>query len=279
MTTSRIVLAAVSAGALLPAAAAHAGGSAVPCRTVTVAETHGTIARGARLAAVTDGRVLAFNGNTGARARVRFRADRLRWLRSASGGRYVLAGQNVTRAGRPGGVWVVAAALSTDGSTACAGASGPRAFAADAASSTTTDTPLIFGGVEEVSASTTNRIQPLRNVTTQRVCTNMQTHPDGAPRDTVNPNPRPGVWCYKGPGAWLNDANGMERDSTGAYWGANCLSAACEDVTKYRHVVLYNGALVMAAKRPAALGDGTALPNTAIAWRIYSANFHNPAGL
>jgi hypothetical protein len=45
------------------------------------------------------------------------------------------------------------------------------------------------------------------------------------------------------------------------------------------HVVTCLGSLVPAAKRPATKPDGEAIPSSANAWRPYSPNFRNPAGL
>jgi hypothetical protein len=61
----------------------------------------------------------------------------------------------------------------------------------------------------------------------------------------------------------LNDSNGCERDpATGTYFTE----------AKYCHRILYNNAVVPAAKRPASKPDGTPLPSTAIVWRPVALN-------
>ena len=56
-------------------------------------------------------------------------------------------------------------------------------------------------------------------------------------------SPQPGVWCYKGQGAGLNDPSGTERDINGWYLSG---SRRC-------HVAWSGGYEVAAAKRPAVI--------------------------
>lgn len=253
-TALRLATLAALAATVTPAAAqaARPASAKVTCRPVAVATTHGgPIERGTHLSPIRNGRVLAIDPVTGSTRTVRFPARTGRWLRSTTDARFAEVGQAVGRR-------VVASRLAPDRSIACAGPSGARAFAADVASSTTTDTPLPAGGQEEVAGSTRNRLRPLENVPTSTeppACTNTAVHPDGA---KLHSHPTPTVWCFTGPGAWLNDANGMERRAGGAYFGDS----------DHRHWVLHNNALVAAAKRPAATASGQIIVGSAIAWRI-----------
>ncbi len=76
-------------------------------------------------------------------------------------------------------------------------------------------------------------------------------------------SPSPGVYCFKGEGAGLNDPNGTERDATNTYLPG---SHRC-------HVVWSNGVEVLAAKRPATTGYPARVdPKTPLLWRPVAQN-------
>jgi hypothetical protein len=256
------------ASAAVPSAAAAQSPSRPSCHVVPVGEVHGgRIAPMSHLTRIEHGKVLALNANTGAKTTIRFTARSGRWLESKSGARYAMAGQALTRDGRRGGAYLIAAKLGAGRSVLCAGSTRVTAHAADTAGrSASPGMTLVDVSITEVLASSFNRVELLRNYSTQRVCTNTRTHPDGAAPSTTNPNPSPGISCYSGRGAWLNNPDGRERDETGTPVGP-------------QHFVTSNNATVPAAKRPSTRPNGEAVPNSAIVWRIYSPNFHNPPGV
>ena len=266
-----VALAALASVAV-PSAGAAQSPSRMSCHVVPVGEVHGgSIAPMSHLTRIEHGTVLALNANTGAKTTIRFTSRSGRWLEGKSGARFAMAGQALTRDGRPGGAYLIAAKLGRGRSVLCAGSTDLTAHAADTASKPATGTNLPLQGVEEVAGSTYNRVQLLENHSPQKVCTNTPTHPDGA---TLVSRPSATVWCYSGRGAWLNDPYGTERQApsapfTGGYFGD----------ANHTHRVVYNNYVVPAAKRPATKPNGEAILNSAIAWRTYSPNFHNPPGV
>lgn len=77
------------------------------------------------------------------------------------------------------------------------------------------------------------------------------------------PSPEPGVWCYRGEGAGLNDATGTERNSSNRYMTG---SRRC-------HVIVANGYETYAAKRPATKGYPARVDiHSPIVWRPVAAN-------
>jgi hypothetical protein len=109
--------------------------------------------------------------------------------------------------------------------------------------------------VETLLAPSNAAGAPLRNFTTTRVCTSSNPHPDGA--ELVD-TPAPGVFCYTGRGAGMNDINGVERDERGNYMTG----------IEASHVVWSGGFEVPAAKRPASGGFPPRWnPNSPVVWR------------
>jgi len=245
--------------------------SALTCRMIAVSAEHGgPIAGRSRLSRIVHGRVLSMNPNTGRTSMVRFTKRSGRWLESASGAHYAVSGQAISRDGRAGGGYVIAAQLAGHRSVPCAKPSGLQALAADTASAEAAGTNLTSSAVEETPGSTRNRARLLENYSTQKLCLTTPTHPDGAPQIS---HPSSGVWCYRGRGAWLNDPRGTEwRMPEAPFAGGYFID------TEHTHVILYNNAVVPAAKRPATKPNGEMIVNSPIAWRPYAPNLRFPAG-
>jgi len=252
-------------------AAAPPAASTLTCRTVAVDAVHGGPIPGrSQLSQIVHGKVLSMNPNTGTTSMVRFARHSGRWLRSPSGARYAMAGQAISRDGRPGGSYVIAARLGSNRTVLCAKASALQVFAADTAAAEPAATQLPASGVEETPGSSRNVARLLENHSTQTICLTTPVHPDGAPRVS---HPSSGIWCYRGRGAWLNDQYGTERQTP----EAPVYGAYFTDVI-HTHRIVYNNAVVPAAKRPNAKPNGEAILNSPIAWRAYSPSFRFPAG-
>ena len=73
-----------------------------------------------QLARIRDGEVLALNADTTAKTTIRFTSHSGRWLQSKTGARCALAGQSLTRDGRRGGAYLIAAKVNKDRSVLCA---------------------------------------------------------------------------------------------------------------------------------------------------------------
>ena len=176
----------------------------------------GGLAPVSRLALIEDDRVWCLDLETYEPVRCRFTAESGSWVRTPTG-RYALAGQAIDQDGQPGGRFVVAASVGTDGTVPGVDVSTLRdAGNLDNAVGFSSQVPLGFGqGVlETLNAATNVTGLPLRNYATRTVCAASDPHPDGAP---MVGSPSPGVFCYRGAGAALNDINGWERDEFGNY--------------------------------------------------------------
>jgi hypothetical protein len=260
--TSRLLALTTLAVAAGAAAAAPAVAAPVParsaCRPVAVQSFHGGKRMEAycRLARVEHGSVPCLTLDAGKPGRCRFTTNSGRWLRSTSGAMYARAGQRISRLGAPGGNRVIA---SPAGKAPCVEDPKPKARLSDAAG-TATGYELGWQCTVEVMLSSSNATGlPLRNYATQEVCSTTHGSPDQA-NAIFTRSPEPGVFCYRGEGAGLNDPNGTERDITNRYlpgW------QAC-------HIVWSGGYEVFAAKRPATRNwpaPGRVDWNTPIVWR------------
>lgn len=268
---SRSVLPAITAVALASPAAAAATPSAprLPaaanvseCNPVAVRTTHGKRMEAyCRLSRIDDGTVACLQTNTAKLAKCRFTPSSGRWLESKRGALYAMVGQAISRDGKPGGSYTIAAKLGKDGRPPCVKDSGGlRASAADSAG-TAASTELAAGCVTEVMGSASNVTgRPLQNHATREVCTSSYPHPDYAPLLRRGAD---GSYCYLGRGAGLNDRYGTERDSMNVYFRES----------EYCHVIWSGGAEVPAAKRPATTtypAPGRVQTNTPIVWRPVS---------
>ena len=226
------------------------------CDPVPIKTTHGTRYEAyCRLARVEHGEVPCAHANTTRVTRCTFTPSSGRWITSTSGDIFAIAGQSIARNGRRGGLYTIASKRGKNGPP-CAKPR-PTAGAADSAG-VSTSTELSSSCTVETTLSAANASgKPLLNHATREVCTSSFPHPDGA---TPIRRPSPGIYCYKGTGAALNDPNGTERNANGVYLTG---SARC-------HVIWSGGYEIFAAKRPAVRtypAPGAIDPTTPIVWR------------
>ena len=244
--------------AVVPPSTAAADAPMVRCEPVAVRDAHGGhIRANTSLAPVHAGRVLTLDPETGATAQTRFTGKR--WVTATDGTRYAVANQRIARGGR---TVLVASPMRPDQRIPCTRRERVTAHAADTASSTA-DGSLGSGGYLEKAASTANVSgRPIENYATRPVCGSTPAHPDGAP---IVSQPRSDMWCFSYRGAGMNDVNGAERYSPAQ--GGTYI-----DDPYHRHFIVYNGATVPAAKRPAVYPDCRPVPGSPIAWRPVAKN-------
>jgi hypothetical protein len=175
------------------------------------------------------------------------------WVEDKQGRRFAPIGQTLTKEGRRGGMYVVAA-LVTNNTVPCIEYAASRDVVGTSGS-----VELDPGCITETMGSSSNASgRPLRNYATIPVCTTSHPHPDGATLQSANK--AAGTYCYIGEGAGLNDHNGRERDQRGNYLtgAGNC------------HVGWSGGVEVFVGKRPATIAyppPGRVNPNSPIVWR------------
>jgi hypothetical protein len=273
-TTFLFSAAALSAVAVAPAVAfakpAAMASSVKPrlslCEPVAVETVHGTRMEAyCRLARIEHGNVSCVQVDTAKATTCRFLPRSGRWLESTSGDTFAVAGQPISRNGKPGGRYIVASKLSKDGRPPCAKPkSKPTARAADEAG-TSTGVPMGGACTIEVNNSPYNAHgRPMQNYATREVCTSSYPHPDGA---TLVRRPSPGVYCYTGLGAALNDQSARERDANGHYLPG---PEACH--VSWTAPPAQGGKEYFAAKRPNAVAyplPGHVVTNSPIVWRPY----------
>ena len=254
--------------ALAAVAIAPATASAAPvppnmmgCKMVKPRTAHGGFIMGnSTLSPIKNGRVRTFEPTTMKTVYARFKSNSGKWIVTRDGKRYALADQWISRNGRKNGNLVIAAPNMPGRRVMCTPRMGFRAMAADTASYPS-DGSLASSGYTEVNGSTKNvNERPLENYATYDVCGNLAVHPDGAARSPTNPNPSPGIFCYRYKGAGMNDPYGVERYSPAQ--GGTYI-----DDPYHRHFISYTGGTVAAAKRPNTYPDGRVILNSAIAWR------------
>lgn len=172
------------------------------------------------------------------------------WILGGDGQHYALQGQRINKDGTVGGDWVVGSKV-TDGTVPCVEPRGKDS------AGTPSGTELAGACTVETLLAPSNTVGlKVENYATAEVCTNSPVHPDGA---ALSRTDNATYWCYKGPGAGLNDINGTERDAYGVYIPGS----------EYCHVAWSSGIEVPAAKRPATKnfpspGSATVSP---IVWR------------
>ena len=201
-----------------------------------------------RLAPIINGKVYCLHVETAEPVLCDFAADSGCWM-EAEHARYAAVGQLITRDGKAGGEYIVAAKVSDDLTVPCVH---PR------------DTPGVPPGCELGGAAVVEVMLSASNATHQllqhhcplQVCTTSHPHPDEA--ELVGSATGP-IRCYIGRGAALNDIHGHEADHRSTYLPGN----------QFKHVVWSGGFEVPAAKRPAARGGfpATVNPNSPIVWR------------
>lgn len=268
MTTARI--AKTAAAALAIAALAPSVSSAAqppitsPCKPVPVRETHGKGFEAlCRLAFIDHGTVPCLSVNTARPRTCRFTPRSGAWLESTTGAAYALAGQSISPRGVPGGRYVIASRRSRKEPTPCMqDPNRPRARTSDSAG-TASGSELAGSCTVEVFGSTKNASGlPLANYATRTVCSSTFGSLDQLTAEYIG-SPQPGVYCYKGQGAGLNDISGRERDRNNVYLTGS----------KRCHVAWSGGYEVFAAKRPATISypaPGRVDAKSPIVWRPVS---------
>ena len=196
-----------------------------------------------RLAYIDHGTVPCLSLNTAKPRTCRFTPRSGAWLESTTGAAYAMAGQSISPHGKPGGNYVIASRRSRKDPPPCMqDPHAPKARAADSAGTAS--------GVE-LAGSCTRRDVRLDQERV-RAAVGQLRDADGVleharqrrPADRpVHGSPQPGVWCYKGQGAGLNDISGTERNSSNVYLTGS----------KRCHVSWSGGYEVYAAKRPATI--------------------------
>jgi hypothetical protein len=219
-----------------------------------------------RISEVIDGKVGCVNPSTGKGGRCAFSKRGSRWMRSRSDRIFAVVGDPVAKREKGRKRFVVAAPVGDKDESPCAEIDKkdrPRAER-DAPSTAEVGTPLSTMCRIELGGSAWNRSgKPMDNFATRPVCMNNWNDLWIDLASTVGAgSPEPGVRCFYGEGAGLNDPNGTERQSNGQYFagGDHC------------HIVMHNGWEVYAAKRPNIQGippPPRAVKNSASLWRPY----------
>jgi hypothetical protein len=268
MTTSRLTktsAAVLAIAAFAPSVSAAAESPTTSaCQPVPVAETHGKGFEAlCRLAFIDHGTVPCLSINTAKPRTCRFTPRSGAWLESTTGAAYAMAGQSISPRGVPGGNYVIASRHSRKDPPACM--QDPHALKARAADSAGTASGIELGGTctVETFGSTKNASGlPLANYATKTVCSSTHDSFDQLTAQFMG-SPQPGVWCYTGQGAGLNDRSGIERNSSNVYLTGS----------KRCHVAWSGGYEVFAAKRPATMSypaPGRVDTKSPIVWRPVS---------
>ena len=227
-------------------------------------ETHGKGFEAlCRLAFIDHGTVPCLSVNTAKPGTCRFTPRSGAWLESTTGAAYALAGQSISPRGVPGGRYVIASRRSRKEPPPCMqDPNRPKARTSDSAG-TASGTELAGSCTVEVFGSTKNASGlPLANYATRTVCSSTFGSLDQLTAQYIG-SPQPGVYCYKGQGAGLNDISGRERDRNNVYLTGS----------KRCHVAWSGGYEVFAAKRPATISypaPGRVDTKSPIVWRPVS---------
>ena len=236
------------------------------CDLVKIKEAHGRdIDDRCRLAEIRNGKVGCVQVNSAHVERCEFDKANGRWLKSWTGREWAVVGDPISLDEDGKAKYVVAARIGEKDESPCARL--PRSSNRDSAG-VMLGNELATACVVELMGSSWNATGlVLDNYATREVCTSSFPHPDGTDfRDTgFVTSPEPGVYCYRGIGAALNDSNGTERGQDGRYLTG---SARC-------HVVWANGYEVFAAKRPAMRSYPAPAridPHSPIVWRPMADN-------
>jgi hypothetical protein len=234
----------------------------VKCDEVDVVAAQGRLVRsGCSLAAVEKGKVRCVHTQKLKVTSCRFTRRSGSFVRERGGHLFAVVGQAITKKGRRNGPYVVAASLERK-KVECADVPAKvldRIHGKDTAGSTTSSL-MAKGCTAELILSSTNASgAKLQNVATREVCTSTppSLHPD---TPQLTRTPMPGVFCYTGRGAGLNDPFGQERDANGNY----LISA------RYCHFAMVTTTTaIVVGKRPATSGTQV-IPNSPTVWRPVS---------
>jgi hypothetical protein len=204
-----------------------------------------------RLAEIKAGKVGCVHVETAELAFCRFGRHSGNWLETASGD-FAVANQPIALDGEPGGEYVVAARVNRDGTVP-----GLEPAGQDSAGTATGMELAWYGVVETLLSSRNASGRPLVNYATKEVCSSSYPHPDGV---TPTRSPSPGIYCYTGTGAALNDINGWERGPDGRHLSG----------WDRLHIAWVGGYEIAAAKRPAVASwpaPGRVVTTSLIVWR------------
>ncbi len=233
---------------------------APPCKAIELEERGGgQLVDNCKLTPIKKGKVGCVDIETLDVTKCKFKDGRSGEVLHAKKGnkKYARVTGTLSKTGNKNGNFAMAMKLSGDGEPTCAdpaGGGNTRGHRRDS-TGTASSTPLAKGCTVEIMNSSTNRSgQPLRNFATRIVCTSSNPHPDGL---TPISNPSPGVYCYTGAGAALNDKGGQERNAQGRYYPD---TAACH------MIVLSPSYTIWGAKRPRNAGS-TIVTDSPILWR------------
>lgn len=204
---------------------------------------------------ITNGMVACVGVDTAEPAYCPFDKTTGAWMESADGD-WALAARPTSLTGDPGPDWITAGAVNPDGTYPALMPTGHDT------AGTATGEELGSGSTpEQFNTATNSTRRLLENVATRDVCVSSNPHPDLA---RFSHSPTPGVYCYTGRGAGLNDPNGRERDANGNYLRQN----------HHSHFVLIDAThSVWAAKRPETVNTpppARVKPNSPLFWRPVS---------
>jgi hypothetical protein len=230
---------------------------------VVIEAKHGKgILSNCRIVRIRKGKVPCVSITTFKPRKCSFKRKSGRWLTGKAGRKYALVGDAVSPKGRRGGNYVIAAPIGKKRSSPCGKLPQSKRASSSDAAGTPAGEELAGACTVEVLSSPYNRSgRPLLNYATREVCTSSYPHPDGA---TLSSNPAPGVYCYKGQGAGLNDINGTERNASDRYLTG---TISC-------HTAWAGGYEIAAAKRPATVNypaPAKVNPKTPLLWRPVAA--------
>lgn len=231
------------------------------CSAVTITAVHGAGFHGnSRIGRIENGKVPCMHAETGETAECLFDTGGvsagLMWVEAVDG-HYAKTGQAITPQGEPGGEWIVAARVDTNGTVPCVAPSGHDTLGAVYEGFELQQTCVIEEA--NLSINAMSFYPPyggyMENFTTLEVCSLnhpfathyniygpfIYYHPDNAYLTRTISTCRGLLGCYTGLGAALNDLNGTERDENNGYY-----------LGEPRCHFMVNGSYeVPAAKRPA----------------------------
>lgn len=210
------------------------------CDLVTVKEEHGKVPDGCRLAEIRKGKVGCVHVNSAHVERCEFDKQNNRWIKSWTGREWAVVGDAIGLEEDGKAKYLVAQRIGEKDESPCA--SPPRKNRDSAGIPSGSE--LAWTCVVEVMGASWNATgEVLDNYATREVCTSSYPHPDGTDfrEGGTWRIKEPGVYCYTGIGAALNNPSGHELDQ-----GGHVLAGS-----KRCHIVWANGYEIYAAKRPA----------------------------
>ncbi len=246
------------------------------CTPVEVRAVHGgELPANARLARIENGKVPCMHVEEMTIASCEFSTSSEalsgKWLEGPEG-QFALVGQAVSRDGKPGGDWIVAARVEGGESAYCSEPTGMDTAGRVSPGVELANICVIEDVLQQWNAMSIYGSGTLVNVATMEVCSlnNPATrpHPDGAElvrSYSSNGGDVDDIFCYTGWGAGLNDINGTERDETTNYLTGE----------RYCHWIVSSGFEVPGAKRPATKSlpaPGIVNVKSLVVWRPVNPN-------